>query len=145
MSVNKVTGATARVGKLVSNGAITAADLNTTTVTFVVGAEAGNAINIAMTFKDGAGTVQAVPKAGLLYLSTDAAGLTPATTPPQTSLLAGTNGKLTKWTANLSGFFVTTAAGLIDVNITDTGTPTFYVVVVLPNGGLAVSGAVTFA
>lgn len=134
MSVNKITDGTAVVGEIFNMK-----------VDFTVGVEASNIINVAMVFKNGAGQTQAVPKSGLLYLSTDSTGLTPATTPPQTSLAAGTNGKLTKWTANLSGFFVTTAAGLLDVNITDTGTPTFYVVIVLPNGSLAVSGAVTFS
>lgn len=40
---------------------------------------------------------------------------------------------------------VSEADGDIDVLITDAGTPTFYLAVVLPNGTLNVSGAITFA
>lgn len=35
--------------------------------------------------------------------------------------------------------------GDIDINITDSGTPTFYLIVLLPNGGSVSSGAITFA
>ena len=40
---------------------------------------------------------------------------------------------------------VSESDGDIDINITETGTPTFYLVLVLPNGKLAASGAITFA
>lgn len=134
MSVNKATDGTLAVGEIYNAA-----------VAFTIGAEAANAITVSMVFKNGAGQTQQVPKAGLWYLADNATGLTPSTSPPQTSIVAGSNGKMTKWTTNLSGFFVTTAAGLLDAVITDTGTPTFYLVIVLPNGSLAVSGAITFA
>jgi hypothetical protein len=35
--------------------------------------------------------------------------------------------------------------GDIDVTITDTGTPTMYLNLVLPDGSIATSGAITFA
>jgi len=40
---------------------------------------------------------------------------------------------------------ISEADGDIDVDITDSGTPTMYLVLVLPNGKLAVSDAITFA
>lgn len=49
-------------------------------------------------------------------------------------------------TAVPKAFWLTSEAdGDIDINITDTGTPTFYLAVVLPNGKLNVSSAITFA
>ena len=57
----------------------------------------------------------------------------------------GTDGLLLEWTNNVSGLVISEADGDIDVTLTDTGTPTFYLVLVLPNGRLVVSPAITFA
>ena len=40
---------------------------------------------------------------------------------------------------------VSEADGDIDINITESGTDTFYLVLVMPNGKLIVSDAITFA
>ena len=142
---NRLTRGKGVFGSVAASGPITAASVTQSSVSFTVGTESANTINVAMVFKDGVGVTQAVPKAGMWYLSDVATGLTPSTTAPNSGIAVGTNGKITKWTTNLSGFFVTTAAGLLDLTLSESGTPTFYLVIVMPNGSLSVSGAITFA
>lgn len=112
---------------------------------FTVGAEAANAINIAVQLFDRLNGGDISERIGLVwYLSSDANGdaISPA---PQTGIAIGTDGLLIEWTNNVSGWVVSEADGDIDVTITDTGTPTFYLVLVMPDGKLYVSGAITFA
>lgn len=144
--MNKLTGGQAQVGTLLATGATLGANgLTMVTAAFTVGAEASNVINVSCQLKDGAGVNIAVAKAYEWYLATNSTGLTPATSAPSGGTAAGTAGKIIEQVAELSGIMVFTAAGLCDINITDTGTPTLYLVVILPGGGLAVSGAITFA
>ncbi len=144
--MNKITGGQASVGTLSASGVTVGANgLTMISATFTVGVEGSNIINVAVQLKDGAGVNLTTVKVLPWYLSTVSTGLTPTSVAPQTSLAAGTNGKLIEWITDLSGLAIFTAAGALDINITDTGTPTFYLVVVLPGGGIAVSGAITFA
>ena len=46
---------------------------------------------------------------------------------------------------NLSGLAVFGSDGKLDLDLEDSGSPTFYLNVVLPDGRLATSGAITFA
>lgn len=113
-------------------------------VTFTVNAEAANAITVNCQVTDARNKNMAQAACLGFYLATDSAGLNPAGTAPTGGIAAGTNGALIEHTANLSGKAVTEADGKLDVVLTDTGTPTFYLVIVLPNGKLAVSSAITF-
>lgn len=128
----------------------TTAELNTLTnavagASFTVGTEAGNAINVAVQFNDADGTAMATACAVPFYLADDSAGLTPSTTAPNGGIAIGTDGALIESVANLSGLAISEADGDLDITLTDSGTPTFYLVLVLPNGSLAISGAITFA
>lgn len=114
--------------------------------TITVGAEATNAINVAVQFTDRdngneIGERVAVP----FYLADDAAGDTPATTAPNGGIAIGTDGALIELAANLSGLAVSESDGDLDITLTDTGTPTFYLILVMPDGKLVPSGAITFA
>lgn len=120
-------------------------DFTNLSVAFTVGAEAANAINVAIQVKDSNGKDASTRRAFPWYLSGDAGGDTIASAAPSGGIAIGTDGLLLEWTANLSGYVISEADGDIDVTLTDTGTPTFYLVLVLPNGALAVSGAITFA
>lgn len=112
---------------------------------FTIGAEAANAINIAVQLYDRLNGSEVSERVGLAwYLSSDANG-DAISAAPQTGTAIGTDGLLMEWTANVSGWVVSEADGDIDVTITDTGTPTFYLVLVMPDGKLYVSGAITFA
>ena len=120
-------------------------DVSTMSATFTVGAEATNAINVAVQLNDGNGQAMARACALPFYLADDAAGLTPSTTAPNSGIAIGTDGALIESVANLSGTAISELDGDIDITLTDTGTPTFYLVLVLPNGELAISDAITFA
>ncbi len=128
----------------------TFAELNTldgiaTTATITVGAEAGNAINVAVQLKDANGANVAIAQALPWYLASNSTGLTPSGTAPDGGTASGTNGKIIEWVAQLSGLMVFNATGQCDINITESGVATWYLVVVTPQGKLLVSGAITFA
>ena len=114
---------------------------------FTVGVEGGNVINVAVAIKDGYNNVALAVRTSLMvYLADAATGAAIIGTAPSGGIAAGTNGAvLGALVANKLLAVVTNAAGLIDFNITEAGVKTLYVVVVLPDGRLAISGAVTFA
>lgn len=112
---------------------------------FTVGVEAANAINVAVQLIDRMNGNEVGERIGLAwYLSSDANGDAIATAPTG-GIAIGTAGLLLEWTNNVSGWVVSEADGDIDVTLTDTGTPTFYLVLVMPDGKLYVSSAITFA
>lgn len=112
---------------------------------FTVGAEAANAITVTVQLKKYDGSNLDFAAALNWYLATNSSGLTPATSAPNGGTAAGASGKIIESVAELSGLAVSTAAGVLTFVITDSTTPTFYLVLVLPGGKLAVSGAITFA
>ena len=107
-------------------------------------AENANARTISLQLTDGAGVDLAKRGAVRVYLSNDATGDTIATAGTPAGLAAGTDGMYQQLVQHLSGFFTSEADGDIDVTITNTGAGTVYLVVVLPNGSLRVSGAIAF-
>jgi hypothetical protein len=128
----------------------TAAELNIldnqcASATFTVGAESGgNTINVAIQLKDAAGTDMAIRTTLLWYLSSDANGDAIAVA-TSSGIAIGTDGLLIESVNNLSGMVTSEADGDIDVNLVEASTGTWYLVLVLPTGKLAVSGAITFA
>lgn len=136
--MNTLTKGNAKVGNL------TVLDGRVASVTFTVGTENTNAINVAIQLSSAAGDVteaHALP----FYLADDATGLTPSGTAPDGGIAIGADGALIEWTANLSGLAVSEADGDIDITLTESGADTWYLVLVLPTGKLAVSDAITFA
>lgn len=136
--LNALDGVTATVAELNLN------DNQVASATFVVGSEAGNIINVAVQLQDAAGTDMATRSCLFWYLAGDANGDSLATAPTG-GIAIGTDGLLLETLDNQAGFVTSEADGDIDVDITDTGTPTMYLVLVMPNGSLAISGAITFA
>lgn len=114
-------------------------------VDFTIGTEATNVINVGLQLNDAGGTALATRTAVLAYLSDDANGDSIAATAPSGGWAIGTDGLLIPVVANKAATFISEADGDIDIAITETGADTWYLVVVLPNGKLAVSGAITFA
>ena len=112
--------------------------------TFTVGAESTNAINVVVQLRglknDDLSEKIALP----WYLSSDATSQALATA-PSGGIAIGTDGLLIENLANQSGIVVCEVDGDVDVTITDTGTPTMYLNLVLPDGSIATSGAITFA
>lgn len=113
---------------------------------FTVGAEAANAINVAIQLLDRDNGNEIGERVTMLwYLSADANGDAIAGAAPNGGIAIGTDGLLIEWAANLSGIVTSESDGDIDVTLTDSGTPTFYLVLVAPDGKLYASSAITFA
>lgn len=111
--------------------------------TIIVGAEGANAITVTIQLKDWAGNNLAVPASILAYTASNATGLTYAITTVSTDTVAAT-GSLAVLIAKGAYLLTSTAAGVIILTVTDTGTNSFYLVLVLPNGKLVISGVITF-
>lgn len=150
--LNILDGVTATAAELniLDGVTATAAELNTLdgapmAAGFVVGAEAGNVINVAVQLKDANGADLAARGSVLAYLSDDANGDSVAATAPSGTVVIGTDGLAIPLVAKKTFLLTSEADGDIDINITEAGAATWYLVIVLPNGKLAVSGAITFA
>jgi hypothetical protein len=107
---------------------------------FTIGAEAGNAINVAVALtKYG----RALDQRHVItyWLSSDATGDTLAADPGTTAV--GTNGTLlVEPTDDIIGTLVTEANGTFDLNITHAGTSGFYLNVVMPGSGRVVTSPI---
>lgn len=113
---------------------------------FTIGAEDTNVINVAIQLKDAAGNDIAYKACVQIYLSDDSAGDGLIATATSGNVAIGTDGTvINSYTAKKHLLVQSEADGDIDFNITESGAKTLYMVVVLPSGALAVSGAVTFA
>jgi hypothetical protein len=111
---------------------------------FGVGAEAANVIRVTVQLVDRHnGNLLTAPAACNWYLSAVATGLG-VTTATTGGIAIGTIGTLLEWTNNVSGLVITNAAGVFNVDIEDTGAKTIYLVLVMPDGKLQVSPAITF-
>lgn len=114
--------------------------------TIAVGAEASNAITVTIQLKDSGNTNLAAIGHVDAYLSDASTGVAISASAPATSVAAGAAGKIIKeLTTKLAWKLQSSAAGVINLVITETGAATWYLVVVLPSGKQIVSGAITFA
>lgn len=145
----EVTASAAELNKL-DSATVTAADLNlldgqAASATFTVGEEAGGTINVAVQLKDADGDVLTSKAALLCYLADDALGGTITATAPDGHWAIGTDGLLIPVVTDKAAFIVSEADGAFDVDIAESSTATWYMVAVLPNGNLNISGTITFA
>lgn len=117
-----------------------------------VEAEGGNAINVAIQLNDGYGNALAVRGSVMAYLSDDANGDDLTGTAPDGSWAIGTDGLLIPLASddgsaivpNKTAQLVSEVDGDIDIDISESSTGTWYLVLVMPDGRLEVSGAITF-
>ena len=113
-----------------------------------VGAEgAGSIINVAVQLVDRDNGNEVAERIGLFgYLSDDAYGNSVVSSAPDGGWAIGTDGLLIPVVANKAAMFTTENDGDLDVNITHAaGAKTVYLVLVMPEGQLYVSGAITFS
>jgi hypothetical protein len=115
------------------------------TPAIAVGAQAGDVINVAIQLKDSAGADLAVRGSVLAYLSDDAGGDSIAGTAPSGGVAVGTDGLAIPLVAGKAFQLVSEADGDIDLDITEAGADTWYLILVMPDGRLVASGAITFA
>lgn len=114
-------------------------------ITFVVGVEGGGGdINVALQFKDAAGADMATRSSCYAYISGDANGDTLSTAHSGGAAI-GTDGLAVPLTANQCWLFTSEADGDLDITFTEAGAKNAYLVCVLPNGSLTVSGIITHA
>lgn len=116
-------------------------------VTLTVGAEAATAsdcIRVSAQFKNKNGTALTEKCVARFYLSDVATGLGVTGTGP-TTVAAGSKGAIILEVSRKNYTVMTDANGIVEIDLTDAGTSTWYMVMVLPNGRFVISGAITFA
>ena len=111
-------------------------------VAFTVGAEVDNVRNIGVQVKDANGVNLTEPVALTAYLSDDADGSSVTSSAPDTVAI-GTDGLAIPLVADKVFQLVTEDDGHLDLDITEDGSATWYLVIVLPNGKLAISNEIT--
>ncbi len=148
--IDGLTAEAAELNKL--NGAtVTVAEINVLDnilagATIVVGAEGGGTtINVTIQFTDADGNDMATPVSCTWYLADDAAGLDPASVAHSTSPAIGADGALIQTLADLAGIIISEADGDVDIDFVEAGALTKYLVLVMPNGSLVISDAITHA
>lgn len=112
---------------------------------FGIGTEAANVINASIQLYNADGNQTADPISFMAYLSDSSAGLGFTAAAPSGGVAIGSNGFVTQLVSGKLFQFITNSSGMVDINITETGTPTWYLCVILPYGNLAISDAITFA
>lgn len=113
--------------------------------TIVVGAESSNARAITVQLTDSAGADLAVRGVVLIAVLLDANGDAFVVTGGSTGIAIGTDGALHTITAKKLFLAISEADGDIDLTWTDTGTEAAYLGVILPNGRIVISDALTNA
>ena len=103
----------------------------------------GATVEFVVQFNDAAGAAVDYPVSFNYYISSDAAGL--ALDSAVTTIADGGAGVIIPITANLSGVGITDATGTCEMDITEAGADTIYLVVTQPDGRIVVSSAVTWA
>lgn len=110
---------------------------------FTIGDEATDVINVAVQLNQGANAIggKAVVMA---YLSSDAAGDTPVATADTVAI--GTDGSLVSIVSKELFMVRSEDDGTFDINVTEaTASTTYYLNVVMPDGSVVTSDAITFA
>jgi len=112
--------------------------------TITVGSEAADSIAVTIQLEDAAGEDLAASAALFAYISDNADGSTVASTAPDT-IAIGTDGLLIELVSKKAFMLVSEADGDIDLAIGENGADTWYLALVMPNGSLVISDAITFA
>jgi len=138
-------------GSLINgSGTVSAAELNMLDgmiggVTYTIGSEVnGGTITVNCQFTDANGDDMATAGALMMYVSDVASGLDYATTPPDGGIDNGTDGDIIEFVANTAWLGISEADGDLDIVLQESGDKSFYLVAVLPDGSLDVSGEINF-
>jgi len=127
------------------SGAIFQQDNKAAAAVMTVGTQATATITVAIQINDAEGTALAAVSALQVYLSSDSAGKDVEGTGPD-SWAAGTDGSFyaSGGDSVIAGLIVTESDGDMDLAITEASVDTFYLNVILPDGSISTSGAITF-
>ena len=126
------------------NGIKTAATL-IDGATFTIGTETDDSINVGIQLTAGGADIEESAVV-LAYLSDDSGGDGVCATAPDGDIAVGADGNILGEIVTDKLFVLQSEAdGDIDLDIGEAAGGTWYLVVVLPGGSIAVSGAITFA
>ena len=112
---------------------------------FVIGAESANTIAVGIQLQDANWTAIGECGAVHAYLSSNSDGSTIVATAPSSGVAIGTDGLAIESIADKKFLFVSESNGHIDIVLSEAGVATFYLVLVMPDGHLVISSAITFA
>ena|SRR3990167_4944877 len=115
------------------------------TASFTIGTEAANVINVAIQLQDISSSDLATRATLVAFLSDDANGDSVTATGPSSESAVGTDGVLTALVTKKVYLLTGESDGDIDIDITETGVATWYLILVMPDGRHVASGAITFA
>lgn len=114
-------------------------------IEFTIAAEDSNVINVALQIQR-SGVDMAESHVLHAWLSDSLAPPDMTATPPNGNIAIGTDGVImTEFITDLYFLLYFDSDGQADIDIGDSGTPTFYLNVLLPDGTITPSGAITFA
>lgn len=114
-------------------------------VSFTVGTKVATTINVAVQLQDVRGRNVAERVGARVYLSDASTGAGITATATTTALAVGTNGSLLAILVTGKMMEVLTdASGRFDINVIQSSTASYYMVVILPDGSIAVSTVITF-
>lgn len=110
---------------------------------FTIGTETNDAINVTVQLYTGPIELYA-PGSVTAYLSDNADGSSLAASAPSGGWVIGTDGLQIPIVTNKAAIYVSEDDGVFDVTITESSAKTFYMAIILPDGSLTVSDAITF-
>ena len=113
--------------------------------TFVIGAEGGDVINVGIQLVDADAVALAIRGSVQAYMSDDAAGDSIAAAAASANVAIGTDGLCMHLITDKLFQLTSESDGDIDLNIGEAGAATWYLILIMPNGKLVASGAITFA
>lgn len=113
---------------------------------FTIGTKATNTIKVTVQLKDARGHALGIPVQCTFYLASTADGLTLSPTVTTSALAIAAKGTLL-WIelTGLGATLVSDITGTFDINLIQTaGGTNYYMVVILPDGGIVVSPIISF-
>lgn len=99
---------------------------------------------VTIQLKDYAGNDLEVPAAILCYVSSTVAGIDPVALSSEITTTSGGDGAVLPVLATYTWQLISETDGDIAIDVTTTGAHDYYLVLVLPNGKLVVSGKLAF-
>ncbi len=111
--------------------------------TIVVASEDSNTVDITIQLTDFRGADLATRSCVRAYLSDDANGDSITATGPSSETAVGTDGVLMPIITKKAYWLTSESDGDIDLVVTETGSATWYLILVMPDGRLVASDAIT--
>lgn len=109
-----------------------------------IGSKIGNVIRVTVQLKSYDDTTNATNKHFIKFYLSDSAASGTTTVEPDGGVSIGTQGAMISLNSNKIGDVLTNSTGLFNIDITHSGTKTYYLNVIIPNGLVYSSTVITF-